>query len=521
MASADPSKASFRKDEGVRKASDSLYQTIVDSLEDLILITTEKTTWRRMVSKIEHRKKKTDADAVLQQLSEKTGDYECAIGMARDRVIERVGSAVQYTAYRTTVVHHDMNENHKKVHDRIYSLERKNSDLKATIKAESIRTVEEFAKLYEQNVRKVLTDADARARRQDQELVAQKNEMLSFIMESKRYKAELDTLVRREYSRRAKRGPVIAPEDFWQLFAEFMFDDDGPEDRCIPDDETSLNHPVVDLEYVLMYRGNMRARDSSQVQSLLRDDRFVAWMNQANPDLILANASLRSPELGKISPMSIFCADLVGCLATARPEDVIIHFFCGLHTDFEDEPFPGPAGLVRSLVLQVFLKLVGRGCLNLDFLHDRAMVEDLRNHDLEAMCYTLHELLHGFSAGTRVFCIIDSISMLDTFDTSQDLEVVLQCLGGIVDDRDLRGFFKVLMTNPSTCSMDMQTLPVFEQRPDRIVTLSSGGLMPGELSTQGIRRHISRSSSPSFSLADLERIGGRRRSHHDYEFDGA
>ena len=326
-------------------------------------------------------------------------------------------------------------------------------------------------------------------------------------------------LLRKERSRRIKRGPVIAPGDFWQLFAEHMVEDDGPEERYIPDDETSINHPVVDLEYVLMHRGNIRTRASSQAQTLLRQDRFLTWMNQANPDLILVNANIRSEGETKISAMSILCADLVGCLATARPEDVIIQFFCGLHADYNEEPFPGPAGLMRSLILQVFLKLVSCDQLNLDFLHDRKMVEALRAHNLEAMCYTLHELLHGFPAGTRVFCIIDSISMLDSFDVFQDLEVVLQCLGEIVDDRDLRAFFKVLMENSATCSMDMQSLPVFEERPDRIVNLSSGGLMPGGLSTRGMRRHISRSSSPSFSMSDLGRMGGRPRSYHDYESD--
>lgn len=326
-------------------------------------------------------------------------------------------------------------------------------------------------------------------------------------------------LVQKEYSRRIRRGPAISPGDFWQLFAEHMIEDDDPEERYVPDDAISINHPVVDLEYVLMCRGDIRTRASSQAQTLLRQDRFLTWMNQANPDLILVNANIRSAGEGKISAMSILCADLVGCLATARPEDVIVQFFCGLHSDYDEEPFPGPAGLVRSLILQVFLKLVSRDLLNLDFLHHRNMVEALRAHNLKAMCYTLHELLRGFPAGTRVFCIIDSISMLDSFDTFMDLQVVLQCLQGIVDDRDLRAFFKVLMANSSTCSMDMQCLPVFEERPDRVVNLYSGGLMPGGLSTHGMRRHISRSSSPSFSMSDLGRMGGRPRSYHDYESD--
>lgn len=333
------------------------------------------------------------------------------------------------------------------------------------------------------------------------------------------YKAELDRLKRKEQSQRVRRGPVIAPGDFWQLFAEYRTEEDGPEERYVPNNEISMKHPIMDLNYVLAYRGEVKGRASSQAQTLLRDDRFLTWMNQANPDLILVNANIRSASQGKLSAMSVLCADLIGCLVTARPGDVIIQFFCSFHTDYEDNRFPGPAGLVRSLIIQVFLKLVSGNHLDLDFLHDREMVEALRVHDLGTMCYTLHELLHGFPAGTRVFCVIDSISMLDTFDSLRDLEVVMQCLRDIVEDRDLRAFFKVLMANNCKCSMDLQSLPVFEERPDRIVNLSSGGLMPGGMSTRGMQRRISRSSSPSFSMADLGKIGGRPRSYHEYESD--
>lgn len=207
MASADPRKVSFQAHEDVAKASESLYQAIVDSIDNLIPLTMEdnstcKTysrfsnafhssqvtdilhTGRRMVPKLEHRKKKTDVDTVLQHLSEKTKAFERAIGVARDHVIQRVDTAARYTAMRATMVHHDITENHKIVHDRIYSLERKNSDLKKTIKIESRRTAQQCAEMYEQNFKKVLAEAEARARRQDEQVVAYKNEMMAVVLES-------------------------------------------------------------------------------------------------------------------------------------------------------------------------------------------------------------------------------------------------------------------------------------------------------------------------------------------------
>lgn len=137
-----------------------------------------------MFSKLEHRKKKIDADTVLHHLSEKTDAFKRAIGVARDHAVQRTDTAARYTAMRTTMVHREITENHKIVHDRIYSLERKNSDLKATIKAESRRTAEECAEMYEQNFKKVLAEAEARARRQDEQVVAYKNEMMAVVLES-------------------------------------------------------------------------------------------------------------------------------------------------------------------------------------------------------------------------------------------------------------------------------------------------------------------------------------------------
>lgn len=54
MASADPRKVSFQAHEDVAKASESLYKAIVDSIEDLILLTTdEKSTCKKHFSPLE------------------------------------------------------------------------------------------------------------------------------------------------------------------------------------------------------------------------------------------------------------------------------------------------------------------------------------------------------------------------------------------------------------------------------------------------------------------------------------
>ncbi|KAG8159752.1 hypothetical protein KVR01_010389 [Diaporthe batatas] len=522
IASADPSNSSFQAHEDVIKARECLQKAIVESIEQLIDITKgDKSQWRRMVPKSKDRKKRTDVETVLKHLSENTKAFKRAIKIARDHFIQRTDTATHYTAVQTTLARRDADENNKIMQDRMNSME---SGLGERIErlAASTRSSSEAIQKIAMFVQQQLEEAavtNPRERREDGQVIIYKNGMMAFVLESKRKRAEEELKGHNEQSQHARFGAVISENNFWELFAEYRIEEDGPEERDVPRHEISMHHPVMDLKCVLAYRGDVNGRASSQAQTLLRHGRFLAWMNQAKPDLILVNANIRLASQDKLSAMSIFCADLVGCLVTVRPEDVTVHFFCSLHVDYEDDRFPGPAGLVRSLIIQVFLKLVNIRRLNLDFLYDRKMVEDLENRNLKAMCNTLHKLLYGFPAGTRVFCVIDSISMLDTFDSFWDLEVVMQYLRDIVEDRNLPAFVKVLMANNHTCSMDLQSLPVFEERPDRVVNLSASGLMPGGMSTRGMQRRISRSSSPSFSIAEIGRMDGNSRRYNDYESD--
>lgn len=125
-----------------------------------------------------------DIDTILQHLSEKTEAFESAIGIARDQAIQRMDTTARYTAMRATLVHHDITQNHKIVQDRIYTLERQNSELKETIKTESRRTAQQIAEMYDQSLKKVIAENEARARQQDEQVIAYKNEMMAVALES-------------------------------------------------------------------------------------------------------------------------------------------------------------------------------------------------------------------------------------------------------------------------------------------------------------------------------------------------
>lgn len=198
VASANPRELSFENHESVIKAFDSLYQAIADSIEDMILLTTNERpackrypgaiflgqfsnppdAGRRIVSRLEHRKKKIEVDTVLQHLSEKNEALKRAIGMARDKEIQTTGRTARYAAVQTTMVRRDITENHKLLDDKLCSLERKTSDLKATM-------VEQIAQLKDHHMTKILAEAATMIeQRKDKEFIDFKNVLIDLLVEA-------------------------------------------------------------------------------------------------------------------------------------------------------------------------------------------------------------------------------------------------------------------------------------------------------------------------------------------------
>jgi len=69
-----------------------------------------------------------------------------------------------------------------------------------------------------------------------------------------------------------------------------------------------------------------------------------------------------------------------------------------------------------------------------------------------------------------VFCVIDGISVFETSRLQSDLASVLDCLSRLVEDSQLRGTVKLLITHPGVSYVAQEILPLKQQ-----YTLPSGG----------------------------------------------
>lgn len=254
-----------------------------------------------------------------------------------------------------------------------------------------------------------------------------------------------------------------------------------------------FQHPNKDLKRALVQRGKIKAADQAQAQSLLHHYRFAEWMSQCHPDMILVDGNIRSASRQKLSALSVFAATFVVSMIKVQPEEIVVSFFCGLHSS-PDDPWRGPNGLVRSIIIQLVMKLEQLQILSLDFISDRKLLKKLEVHDLKSLCTTLHELVAQCPRDRTLICIIDSISCFDVDEMIKDLETVVRWLISIVDDTLLMPMLKVLMTNPGSKILRIKSL--FKDRPFDFVNLSSNNLFGTAISSRAIDTHLLRPSTP-------------------------
>ena len=291
---------------------------------------------------------------------------------------------------------------------------------------------------------------------------------------------------------------VVSLDRFCEILARPVSDSDYVDDEP-PDLERMFQHPTKDLGQALAEQCRFTLTSQGQVQSLLGHKQFLQWLNRRHPDLILVDANIEEAALDSLSVISVFCATFVTSMMEVQPDDVVAHFFCGLHSSLSD-PWYGPNGLVRSLIMQLLMKLVDMDrdmtSWNLDFINHRDYLWELERHDMPSLCVTLHSLLYQFPADMTIFCIVDSISCFNVDRLFGDFRTVMECLQGVVDDGSLAPIFKVLLTNPAQSTLRIKELPVFRDVPSRLVSLSEHHGHPGEISAREVESSLLRSYSP-------------------------
>ncbi|WZH45692.1 pyridoxal phosphate-dependent transferase [Fusarium acuminatum] len=139
-----------------------------------------------------------------------------------------------------------------------------------------------------------------------------------------------------------------------------------------------------------------------------------------------------------------------------EPENVFVHFYCGLHVDPCRNNWSGPDGMIRSILVQIIAALVDKDLLDLSFLNRRSFIRGLENHDTYTLCHLLHDLVQQFDPDTTIYCFIDGVSRFDVDyrGTFGLLKVIIDRIEGIVEDDSLKPKLKKLAPNTNTTLLD-------------------------------------------------------------------
>jgi hypothetical protein len=215
--------------------------------------------------------------------------------------------------------------------------------------------------------------------------------------------------------------------------------------------------------------------------------------------------------------MTLFSVNFVLSMAHLQPDNVYVHFVCGLHDSrvsggTADPWAGGPQGILRCVAVQLLVALEARGGgVRLDFLSgSRVDTGELKRGDAEQLAAVVLELARQFDPNTTVYCVVDGLARLCREEHLADLAVLVRCFEDVVaQGRNPAGArFKVLLTTTGRTPAVLSGLVEADQHV-RLITRHE--LTPRRVTRRVMEERISsRLATPSPS--GRPRSAQRRRS---------
>ncbi|KAI1737130.1 hypothetical protein F4680DRAFT_429473 [Xylaria scruposa] len=489
-----PDRARFRADFSVSQSAAALYGAIVKAVEDMlaVLLYMEKPRLARFATKFRSENELEEArptlDGILEVLDTDISKYKNAIDLARDHTHERIEAYGRIGAVKIGLVHGDTAYLRKLVDDEVADRrgQRQQEAMHDARILKAMRGGERGLQLVAKQQRE-----NAEQQRETRTL------LMHVIMELEKRKAIETTLQKQVLLHSSKHTAVVSLTQLCNILVRPL---SAQYRNGTPNLERAFQHPSADLSHALAEQGRFPSRTQGQVNTLLEHEQFLDWLSRSHQSLILVDANIRESALERLSAISVFSSTLVTSLMEIYPDTaVVVHFFCGLHASPNDAWY-GPTGIVRSLILQLLMKLDARDpdmkTWSLDFIDDRRFLQNLEQHSLVDLRSTLHWLLYELTPDTYVYCIVDSISCFDTSRLLDDLSTVMEGLRNIVNDTKLVPVVKVLLTNPFESTRVIKEMPLLKEDPARLISLSQNNLVPGRISGQVVGDHLLRAPSP-------------------------
>jgi hypothetical protein len=230
---------------------------------------------------------------------------------------------------------------------------------------------------------------------------------------------------------------------------------------------------VEDLNYVVGRIELILHEDRGRTQQLFENRVFREWLGRSGSARLLVHGDFRVPH--DISPLSAICTILSFTFRSLGENTIGLVFFCGQHQAWNESQ--GASAMIRSLIAQLMTQF--------NFGHvspsQRFSLQDLDGDNIHILCDLFALLVQQLPPNTRVFCLIDGISLYEKDIYLEEMSVAIMNMVKMVDQSlDRPGpTFKLLITSPQATS---QVRRVFDSEFAPLLDMRSWPMASGNIS---------------------------------------
>lgn len=169
-----------------------------------------------------------------------------------------------------------------------------------------------------------------------------------------------------------------------------------------------------DLESCQELQSTLDLRAQDEASWVIQSDKLRLWLTLPESRDLLINGH-RSDALEQLSPLSLVCAELVSLFRIAK-DAIVASYFCGLHSDYDQDEKASFPGMLASLIGQI-IHQSKRKKFNLDY----SCIEITRKKlGRRALSNVFGTIVRQLPKDKIFYCIIDGISLYEAMDDSGD-----------------------------------------------------------------------------------------------------
>lgn len=172
-----------------------------------------------------------------------------------------------------------------------------------------------------------------------------------------------------------------------------------------------------DLESCQELQSTLDLRAQDEASWVIQSDELRLWLTLPESRDLLINGH-RSDALEQLSPLSLVCAELVSLFRIAK-DAIVASYFCGLHSDYDQDEKASFPGMLASLIGQI-VHQSKRKKFDLDYSCVEINRKKLGRLDLRALSKAFGTIVQQLPKDKIFYCVIDGISLYEAMDDSGD-----------------------------------------------------------------------------------------------------